>query len=197
MVPLLETERLTLREISEEDFGAVHAYASDPEVVQYVPWGPNTSQDTHDFLATTMTRAVAELRLEYVLGVELRSSPGMLGTVGLYLRSRDHDQAMLGYAYGSGAWGQGIATEAALAMVAMGFDVLGLRRIWASCDPDNHGSRRVLEKVGMQVEGLLRGDMVIRGDVRDNLLWGILEPEWRDRTINGTPDRRPPTRSHG
>jgi RimJ/RimL family protein N-acetyltransferase len=187
--PLAETERLVLREIDEDDFDAIHGYASDPEVVQYVPWGPNTEEDTHDFIARTMTSAAAEPRLEYVFGVELREEPGMLGTVGLYLRPADPDQAMLGYAYGSPAWGRGIATEAALAVVELGFDVLGLRRIWASCDPDNTASRRVLEKVGMTIEGLLRADMIIRGDVRDNLVWGILEPEWRERADRT--ERRP------
>ena len=67
-------------------------------------------------------------------------------------------------------------------MVEMGFDVLGLRRIWAACDPDNTGSRRVLEKTGMQIEGLLRDDTVIRSEVRDTLLWGILEREWHSNT---------------
>lgn len=180
--PFLETERLVLREITEADFREIHGYASDPEVVQYVPWGPNTEQDTHDFLARTMIAASADPRLEFVFGVELRDQPGLLGTVGLYIRPEDTDQAMLGYAYGRPAWGRGIATEAARGLVAMGFDLLGLRRIWASCDPDNKGSRRVLEKVGMTVEGRLRGDLVIRGDVRDNLIWGILEGEWRDGT---------------
>jgi ribosomal-protein-alanine N-acetyltransferase len=178
--PILETDRLLLREITEADFDAVHAYATDPAVIRYVPWGPNSEQDTHDFLARTMIAAAAEPRLEFVFGVELRGEPGLLGTMGLYVRPEDTNQAMLGYAFGQDAWGRGIATEAALAMVAMGFEVLGLRRIWASCDPDNAGSRRVLEKVGMRVEGLLRGDLVIRGDVRDNLLWGILEAEWRN-----------------
>jgi ribosomal-protein-alanine N-acetyltransferase len=180
--PVLETERLVLREITEADFERIHGYATDPEVVQYVPWGPNTEQDTHDFLARTMIAAVAEPRLEYVFGVELREDPGLLGSVGLYIRPEDTDQAMLGYAYDRNAWGRGIATEAALAMVGTGFDLLGFRRIWASCDPDNQGSRRVLEKVGMTVEGLLRRDLVIRGEVRDNLVWSILEDEWRDRT---------------
>lgn len=185
-LPLVETERLVLREIDEDDFGAVHAYASDPEVVKYVPWGPNTEDDTRDFIARTMTAAAAEPRLEYVFGVELRDEPGMLGTVGLYVRATDPEQAMLGYAYGRPAWGRGIATEAARSMVEIGFDILGLRRIWASCDPGNAGSRRVLEKVGMTIEGLLRQDMVIRGEVRDNLVWGILEPEWRERTDDRT-----------
>jgi ribosomal-protein-alanine N-acetyltransferase len=185
--PVLETERLVLREITEGDFERIHGYATDPEVVRYVPWGPNTEQDTHDFLARTMIAAVAEPRLEYVFGVELREEPGLLGSVGLYIRPEDTDQAMLGYAYDRSAWGRGIATEAALAMVGTGFDLLGFRRIWASCDPDNQGSRRVLEKVGMTVEGLLRRDLVIRGEVRDNLVWSILEDEWRDRT---NPSRR-------
>ena len=180
--PILETARLRLIEITEADFAAIHAYATDPLVIRYVPWGPNSEQDTHDFLARTMIAAAAEPRLEFVFGVELRDEPGLLGTMGLYIRPEDTDQAMLGYAFGREAWGRGIATEAASAIVAMGFEVLGLRRIWASCDPDNAGSRRVLEKVGMRVEGLLRGDLVIRGDVRDNLLWGILEPEWRKGT---------------
>ncbi len=180
-LPLLVTDRLTLREITEDDFDAIHAYGSDLEVVQYVPWGPNTEEDTHDFIARTMIKAAAEPRLEYVFAVERRDEDGpMIGTAGLYLRADDQDQAMLGYAYAREAWGSGIATEAARAMVEMGFDVLGLRRIWAACDPDNAGSRRVLEKAGFTVEGLLRDDSVIRGEVRDTLVWAILEREWRD-----------------
>ena len=73
-------------------------------------------------------------------------------------------------------------------MVEMGFDVLGLRRIWAACDPDNSASRRVLEKAGLQVEGRLRQDCVIRGEVRDSLLWGILEAEWRERAAGEWPE---------
>ena len=69
-------------------------------------------------------------------------------------------------------------------MVTMGFEVLALRRIWASCDPENEGSRRVLEKAGLVLEGVLRAGMVIRGDVRDSLVWGILRAEWLDDTAD-------------
>jgi RimJ/RimL family protein N-acetyltransferase len=185
MIPILETRRLILREITERDFDAVHAYAADPEVVRWVPWGPNTEQDTHDFLAHCIASAAADSRMDFVFGVELRDEPGLLGSVGLYLKPYDEGQAMLGYAFGKPAWGRGIATEAARVMVEMGFDVLGLRRIWAACDPDNSASRRVLEKAGLQIEGRLREDCVIRGEVRDSLLWGILEAEWRDLGAGG------------
>jgi RimJ/RimL family protein N-acetyltransferase len=180
--PLLRTRRLILREIGPNDVDAVHAYASDPEVVQYVPWGPNTEQVTLDFVQRCMERAMAEPRLEYVFGVVPRESVDLIGSVGLYLASEESHQAMLGYAYGRPAWGQGYATEAALAMMELGFDVLGLQRIWASCDPDNHGSAHVLEKVGMKLEGHFRESCVIRGSLRDQLYWGILEREWAERT---------------
>lgn len=180
--PLLETERLVLREIGPDDFAAIHAYGSDPEVVQYVPWGPNTEHVTRDFIQNSLEKAMAEPRLEYVFAVVPRGEPELVGTVGLYLPTADTHQAMLGYAYGRGAWGRGYATEAALAIIEMGFDLLGLRRIWAACDPDNHASSRVLEKVGMTLEGQLREDAVIRGVLKDSLVWGILEREWRDRS---------------
>jgi RimJ/RimL family protein N-acetyltransferase len=179
--PMIETDRLTLRELAEDDFDAVHAYASDPEVVEYVPWGPNTVQVTRDFIARHREKATAEPRLEYVFAVVPKGDERLVGTVGIYLPSAEAHLAMLGYAYGREAWGRGYATEAALAMVAMGFDVLGIQRIWASCDPANVGSARVLEKAGMRLEGRLRQDQNIRGALKDSLVWGILEPEWRDR----------------
>lgn len=180
---VFRTDRLVLREMHADDFEAVHAYASDPEVVRWVPWGPNTETDTRDFVAVTMASAAADPRLDWILAVETREAPRLLGTVALYIRYHDQDQAMLGYALGRDAWGRGYATEAATAMLELGFDALGLRRIWAACDPDNAKSRRVLEKIGMTLEGRLRQDTVIRGQVRDSLVWGILQREWRDRTV--------------
>ena len=176
---MIETERLILRELDEEDFSAVHAYGSDPEVVEYLPWGPNTAQVTQDFIERNLERAAAEPRLEFVFAVVPKETDEPVGSVGIYLPSADAHLAMLGYAYGKPAWGKGYATEAALAMVAMGFDMLGLKRIWASCDPDNTGSVGVLRKCGMTLEGQLRREQNIRGAVRDSMIWGILELEWR------------------
>jgi len=176
---MLKTERLHLREITDEDFDVVHAYASDPEVVEYMNWGPNTEQDTRDFLERAQEQAKVDPRVDYGLAVVRKSGECMIGAVGLHLPSPDAHQAMLGYCYAREAWGHGYATEAANALVEFGFDVLGLRRVWAGCDPDNAGSIRVLEKLGMSLEGRLREDVRIRGRVRDSLVWAILEHEWR------------------
>ena len=184
---LIETARLVLREVEERDFDAIHSYASDPEVVQYVPWGPNTEQVTRDFIANCLAKTAADPRLEFVLAVVPKGEPELVGTVGIYLPSGNAHSGMLGYAYGQGVWGRGIATEAARPMMELAFDVLGLDRVWASCDPDNHGSARVLEKVGMTLEGRLRHDQNIRGVLRDSLVWGMLRDEW----INPTERKEP------
>lgn len=158
-----------------DDFDDVHAYGSDPEVVQYMSWGPNTDQDTRDYLANNLDRAQESPREEYVFAVVPDGSERLVGTVGIYVKGH---QAMLGYAFARDAWGKGYASEAAPAMVEMAFEVLGVRRVWAACDSDNTASARVLQKCGMVLEGCLRHDTDIRGELRDTLVWGILESEW-------------------
>jgi len=175
---LIQTERLLIREVEESDFDAIHAYASDPEVVEHMSWGPNTEQATRDFIAICLSKIQAEPRLEYVVAVVPKGQPELVGTVGIYLPSGHAHSAMLGYAFGREAWGKGIASEAIRPMLEVAFDVLRVDRVWASCDPDNGASVRVLQKLGMSLEGRLRHDQSIRGVLRDSLVWGILRDEW-------------------
>jgi len=175
---VLETDRLILRELDLDDFEAVHAYASDPEAVRYMTWGPNTEQETLDFLEGARASAAEEPRTGYELAVVTKADGRLVGCIGLHLRS-DESTAMLGYCLHPDAWGQGYATEAARGVLGLGFDVLLLHRVWAGCDPDNIASARVLQKVGMSLEGRLREDLRIRGVYRDTLVFGILEREWR------------------
>jgi RimJ/RimL family protein N-acetyltransferase len=142
-----------------------------------MPWGPNTPQDTRDFLDRAAETARAEPRLGYELGVVTKTDGRLLGAVGLRLEAQGC-QAMLGYCYHADAWGHGYATEAAEALLRFGFDVLLLHRIWAGCDPDNTASARVLEKLGLTLEGHLREDTRIRGEFRDSLIFGMLDREW-------------------
>jgi len=189
---LLESRRLRLRELTDADFEAVHEYGSDPEVVQFMNWGPNTEQDTRDFLERAQNAALAEPRLTYDLAVVSKESGRLLGAIGFYV-APEAFQAMLGYCYSAGSWGRGYATEAAETVIRFGFDVLMLNRIWAGCDPDNAASIRVLEKTGMTLEGRLREDVRIRGEFRDSLVYGVLEREWRrwvERPSQGSPARR-------
>ena len=179
--PVLAPDRLLLRDFEPGDYEAVHEYATDIEVVRYMSWGPNTEVDTRDFLERAAASAAARPRIGYELAVTAVEDGHLFGGIELSLAAEDSQQAMLGYCFSREAWGQGYATEAAEAMLMLGFDVLGLHRVWAGCDSQNADSAHVLEKIGMVREGRMREDVRVRGEWRDTLLFGILEAEYNAR----------------
>lgn len=85
----------------------------------------------------------------------------------------------MGYVVNPDYWGQGIATEAAHLLIKFGFQEMKLHRIFATCDPRNIGSAKVLEKIGLTKEGRIREHKLIRDGWRDSFLYSILEHEWR------------------
>jgi RimJ/RimL family protein N-acetyltransferase len=93
----------------------------------------------------------------------------------------------LGYGLARDAWGKGLATEAARAVVDYGFSALGLAKVWARTDPRNAASVRVLEKLGMRREGLLRSHVIRWGERADRAYYGLLREEWEAEGARGTP----------
>jgi len=90
-------------------------------------------------------------------------------------------EADIGYELSPRQWSRGYATEVARAVVRFGFTELGLHRVWLTCIVDNVGSARVLEKLGMRLEGRLRDKEYFGGRWWDTLLYAILEDEWREQ----------------
>lgn len=172
---MLTSERLLLRDFRDEDFEAVHAYATDLDVIRFMTWGPNSESETRDFLKRAQSHLEVDPRVEFELAVIRRELGDLIGGIGLHA---DGSKGMLGYCFARSAWGKGYAAEAAEVVLEFGFQSLGLHRIWACCDPENVGSIRVLRKLGMRQEGHLKHDCQIRGEWRDNLLFAVLEDEW-------------------
>ncbi|NJC82695.1 GNAT family N-acetyltransferase [Planosporangium mesophilum] len=170
----LVTSRLLLREFSESDLDAVHAYAADPEVTRFMDWGPNSPEDTAAFLAEVRQDRQAAPRSAYTLAVVVHATGDLVGAIHLEETSRAHRRGEMGYVLAQPHWRRGYATEAAAAILRFGFDEVGLRKITATCDPDNVASARVLEKIGMQYEGHLRQHLLIRGQWRDRLAFAAL-----------------------
>lgn len=172
----LRTPRLLLRDLRASDFDTVHTYASDPAVIRFMDWGPNTESDTRAFLEHAQALAGAEPRTGFELGVVELASDTLLGAAGLHVDATG-TQAMIGYCFAQSSWGRGVATEASLALLRFGFVDLHLHRIWAGCDPGNHRSLHVLKKLGMRQEGHLRENVFVRSAFRDTLLFAVLRHE--------------------
>ena len=175
----IRTKRLRLRDLQKEDEHAIHEYSSDPEVTRYMNWGPNTEQDTRNFVQRSIASQSEQPRRNFTLAVILKSENNLIGSCGIYLSNPDQQEGFIGYVLNKNLWGKGYATETASALVKFGFKNLKLHRIFATCDPQNLVSARVLEKVGMQKEGCLRQNYWVRGKWRDSLLFAVLENDFK------------------
>jgi [ribosomal protein S5]-alanine N-acetyltransferase len=153
----IETDRLRLRPPRMEDAPAIfHGYAQDPEVSRFLVWSPHRSiVETEEFLARCVAKWADETAFPWAL---IKKSDGAL--IGMIeLRVEGH-KANVGYVLRQSAWGEGYATEAARWIVDWAINQDSIYRVWAVCDVENHPSARVLEKAGMQREGVLRRWMV-------------------------------------
>ena len=169
--------RLRIREWRLADWPAAHEYASDPEVVRYLDWGPNTEMETRAFIRETMRWRRKRPRMRYDLAVAARTTDRVVGGARLWIESTQHREGSIGYTLSRASWGHGYATEVAVALLRFGFETLRLHRIHAIVEPENIASARVLEKAGMRREGHLRDHRYAKGDWRDSLLYAILEGE--------------------
>jgi ribosomal-protein-alanine N-acetyltransferase len=154
---IIETSRLYLRPPCLEDAGLIFAlYAQDKEVTKHLSWRSHKSlEETHMFLNTCLTHWQRGPRFPWVI---LRREDGQL--LGMIEMRFDAHGACIGYVLAKAFWGQGYAPEATQAVTDWVLAQEGIYRVWAVCDVDNQASARVLEKVGMQREGVLRKWMV-------------------------------------
>lgn len=177
-VPLaLETERLRLRPLRSGDEGAAYTLLSDERVVRYMLFPVFTREGAYAFVSRVQHAPAGGQPAQLVLGIADRVDDGLIGLSGMVLEP-ELEEGELWYLLRPDRWGQGLVTEAVRRLVAHGFDVLGLHRIWASCLPENPGSARVLEKLGFRREGHLRQNLRIHGEWRDSDLYAMLANEW-------------------
>lgn len=174
---VIETERLLLRPFELGDVDDVYAYARDAEWSRYLRALPRPYERVHaeQFIARQILLDQVE-HVAWAIVAEHR----VVGGIGLRFNF-EHRHAELGYSVGRADWGKGYGTEAARAVVDAGFRThADLIRIHARADEDNTGSRRVMEKVGMTEEGVLRRYRVERGDAINEVWYSILREEWED-----------------
>ena len=160
----LTTKRLLLRDFEAEDWRAVQEYAADPEAVRYRPFGPCTEEETQTVIQEAARQIHLTHRNLYDLAIVLAGSNRLIGGCDIGLLREDASEASVGYGLSRVYWGQGYATEAVRALLALGFAELGVERISADVEPANPASVRVLEKAGMHC--MVQGTQWIKGTER-------------------------------
>ena len=167
----LRTERLLLRPFVLADVEDALAYRDDPEFARYLPHVPQTftRRDADEFVA----RNVLEPWEKYATFAVVLDGK-VIGSISLEIDT-SNEIAMLGYAIGRDHWGKGITPEAARAAIDWGFQVFNLAQIWASTDARHERSWRVMEKLGMKRDALLRSHGLARGE-RIDAVWYELTP---------------------
>jgi len=185
----LRTPRLELRPWRMEDAEAALAIYGDARVMRYLgAQGASGGATPIPDLETMRERMQKWLEapadaggLPGRLAIVEKGTGVAVGTVILKRlpdgEGRETADVEVGWHLRPDRWGRGYATEAARAMLAFGFGTLGLHRIFATCDPENRPSARVMEKVGMRYEGRMREHLLFRGTWRDSLLYAKLETD--------------------
>lgn len=169
----LKTERLTLRPVTLSDVNDMYEYASDEETCRYVFPRHQTIKETKESIANYFMCAPFG---KY--GIELNTTGRLIGTIDLRIESQHHI-AEIGYALNKDFWGNGYVPEAANELLRLGFEELKLMRIFATYDIDNPKSGRVMEKIGMKIEGNIPNARMWKGKVVTDVMRGITLEEWR------------------
>lgn len=172
----LSTERLTLRPFQPEDAAAVRLMAGHPEIAA------TTLTIPHPYSIEAAQAWIAKhydwwvQGKAYTFAIVVSENSTLVGCIDLNV-NQNHGRAELGYWVGHEYWNQGIASEAAQAIIQFGLFGLGLNKITASHLFFNPSSGKVMQKVGMKKEGILRQQIFKSGKFHDSVVYGILRSE--------------------
>ena len=152
---VLETDRLNLRWLSTSDAEFILELLNDPPFLRFIgDKGVRTLDDARNYILNGPVDMYARLGFGLYL-TELKDSGVPIGICGLIKRDTLED-VDIGFAFLPGFWAKGYAYESASAVMVYGKDVLGLKRIVAITSPNNHASAKLLEKLGLQFEQMIR-----------------------------------------
>lgn len=185
-LPVLQTERLILRPFAMVDAPGVRQLAGQPEVALmtiHIPY-PYPEGAAEAWIATHAAGLAQDS--SFIFAITRRTDGTLMGGISL-MADRENGTAELGYWLGIPYWNQGYATEAAGAVVAFGFEALGLRRIYARYFRHNPASGRVMRKLGMIFEGRNRQAQRRAERVSDEECYGLLAEDWRSQRRPAAP----------
>lgn len=176
----ITTPRLTLRAFRQDDLDELNSFQSRADVARYLYWGPRSRAESAAALAKRVHSDTLSQEGQFLaVAVELTETGQLIGDLNLEYVSSEHRQGEIGFVFHPDHHGKGFAAEAAVELLRLGFEDLGLHRIIGRCDGRNTASATLMERLGMKKEAHLRQNEIVKGEWCDELVFGMLEDEWK------------------
>lgn len=177
-LPKLETNRLVLRKIEKTDAEDMFEHASNKSISKYVQWDTHKSIDESKGFIKSILSNYIKGEFPAPWAIVYKENNKFIGTIEFTEINAENRYGEIGYAISEEYWGQGLAVEAAKEILKIGFDILYLNRIQACCMTENIQSTKVMTKIGMSCEGILREYSLVKGIFKDIKMYSILKKEW-------------------
>lgn len=178
----LETDRLILQRFTRRDATTLDSAirASLTDLNQWLPWArmDYASGDTSAFIRDSIQAWKEDRAWDY--SIRFKEDPSRhVGNVSLWTVSKLGKIAEIGYWVRSDQTSRGICTEAVDRLLGEAFGSMGYHKVVLRIAVGNEASDRVAEKLGFTKEGVLREELLIRGNWVDHSLWSLLDREYR------------------
>ena len=174
----LSTERLNIRLFNQGDEANEFKQQQDPEVMKYIR-EPQTDEQVREYMKKLLSPFTGEDGVWNGFCVERKSDGQSLGGISFRYESFDFAIVEIGYRFDKDFYGHGYATEAVDALLGWLFNDIGIHKAVAKCDPENIASYKIMEKLGMQKEALLRQHYKMGDVYTDELIYGLLSDEYQ------------------
>jgi len=176
-IPVLETERLVLRELKKSDVSDVYEYSANPKTSEYLLWEVHRSPEyTKEFVDYVISKYKSGEYNDWAL--VYKHDNKMIGTCGFTKIDQENNVAEIGYVINPNYWNMGIATEAAEAVIEFAFNKMAMNRVEAKFMYGNDASLSVMKKLGMKFEGYHRDMLLVKGKYRTIGYAAILRSEY-------------------
>jgi RimJ/RimL family protein N-acetyltransferase len=178
-VSITDERGVMLREFTADDVDAVLAVYGDPKVTEHLSFEPRTRDQVKATLDSVTAAARVEPRTEYSLAVVHGGEVIGFARLAVDTQHPGQSSGQLGFALRASHWGRGLGAATVRLLLRLGFDELGLYRLWGARSPENVVSARLMTALGMVEEGRIRGHIRVRGRWRDSVVHSILADEWQ------------------
>lgn len=181
MVSKIEGKRIILRTLTKADVPDLYRYCRDRKILRHtgIPHNPYKREHAERFVK--QTHREHRRKTAYHRGIADRTTGRIIGMISLFKISAQHKSAEIGYWLGREFWGQGIMAEALQLYLRFAFRELRLNRVSALVFPGNRRSSNLLERAGFSCEGRLRKSSKVRNRWTDELIYAILNSDYKGR----------------